>query len=212
LLTGALLALTGQVYQTGADTYELFAWWAVLILLWVLVGRFSPLWLLWLGLLNLAVILYFELAGGGDARLWTLFGLNILAQILWEAGRRIGLAWMQDDWTPRLIAIAAGTMVTALAFQAVTGEGASRASEAFGGLVYLAWLAATYFWYRHLRPDAFMLAGGLLSLIVVVTVFLADKMIEQGEAGAFLVIGMVVIGMSALGAVWLKSLVREQRG
>src|SRR5688500_17727132 len=53
LLTGALLALTGQVYQTGADTYELFAWWAVLILPWVLVGRFTPLWLLWLVLLNL---------------------------------------------------------------------------------------------------------------------------------------------------------------
>src|SRR5688572_2321641 len=49
LLTGALLALTGQVYQTGADTYELFAWWAVLILPWVLVSRFSPLWLTWLG-------------------------------------------------------------------------------------------------------------------------------------------------------------------
>ena len=29
LLVGALLALTGQIYQTGADTYELFAWWAV---------------------------------------------------------------------------------------------------------------------------------------------------------------------------------------
>src|SRR3954466_3346385 len=48
LLTGALLALAGQVYQTGADTYELFAYWAVLILPWVLVSRFSPLWLLWL--------------------------------------------------------------------------------------------------------------------------------------------------------------------
>ena len=43
LLTGALLALSGQVYQTGADTFELFAWWAVLILPWVLVSRFSPL-------------------------------------------------------------------------------------------------------------------------------------------------------------------------
>ncbi|HYJ83119.1 MAG TPA: DUF2157 domain-containing protein, partial [Allosphingosinicella sp.] len=59
LLVGALLALTGQTYQTGADTYELFAWWAVLILPWVLLGRFSPLWLVWLALLNLAAYLYF---------------------------------------------------------------------------------------------------------------------------------------------------------
>ena len=67
LLVGALLALTGQVYQTGADTYELFAWWAVLILPWVVVGRFSPLWLLWLGLVNLAVWFYFSLGFGGEA-------------------------------------------------------------------------------------------------------------------------------------------------
>lgn len=211
LLTGALLALTGQVYQTGADTFELFAWWAVLILPWVLVGRFSPLWLLWLGLLNLAIILYFELSGAGDARLWTLFGLNIIAQLLWEAGRRFGLAWMQDDWAPRLIAIFAGLMVTTLAVRAVTGEGAHPTSELLGAIAYLAWLGTGYVWYRRIRPDLFMLAGGLLSLIVVVMVFLADKLIEDGQASAFLVIGMFVIGMSAAGAVWLKSIAREQR-
>ncbi|MET0204922.1 MAG: DUF2157 domain-containing protein [Casimicrobiaceae bacterium] len=37
LLAGALLALVGQVYQTGADTFELFAAWAVAIV--VLVAR-----------------------------------------------------------------------------------------------------------------------------------------------------------------------------
>ena len=36
LLTGGLLALIGQTYQTGADTFELFATWAALILPWVL--------------------------------------------------------------------------------------------------------------------------------------------------------------------------------
>ncbi|MET0346849.1 MAG: DUF2157 domain-containing protein [Casimicrobiaceae bacterium] len=39
LLVGALLALVGQVYQTGADRFELFAAWAVAIVAWVLVAR-----------------------------------------------------------------------------------------------------------------------------------------------------------------------------
>jgi len=39
LLTGALLALVGQVYQTGADPWELFAAWAGATLAWVLIGR-----------------------------------------------------------------------------------------------------------------------------------------------------------------------------
>src|SRR5688572_21097573 len=35
LATGGLLALFGQTYQTGADTFELFASWAALILPWI---------------------------------------------------------------------------------------------------------------------------------------------------------------------------------
>ena len=43
LFIGALLALIGQTYQTGADTFELFVAWAVLILPWAVVGRFAAL-------------------------------------------------------------------------------------------------------------------------------------------------------------------------
>lgn len=59
LITGALLALVGQVYQTGADSWQLFAIWSALIVPWVLIARFPILWLLWLGLINLAVMLSF---------------------------------------------------------------------------------------------------------------------------------------------------------
>ena len=37
IFLGALLALLGQTYQTGADTYELFAVWAVLIFPWAII-------------------------------------------------------------------------------------------------------------------------------------------------------------------------------
>ena len=43
LVTGVLLALVGQVYQTGADPFELFAFWAAFILtrpLGAVVGDF----------------------------------------------------------------------------------------------------------------------------------------------------------------------------
>ncbi len=50
VLMGVLLALVGQVYQTGADTYELFCAWAVAIAVWVVLGRQPALWLLWIAL------------------------------------------------------------------------------------------------------------------------------------------------------------------
>ena len=38
-LVGILLAVFGQVYQTGADPYGLFLGWAILILPWASAGR-----------------------------------------------------------------------------------------------------------------------------------------------------------------------------
>jgi uncharacterized membrane protein len=207
LLTGALLALTGQIYQTGADTFQLFAWWAALILPWVLVGRFSPLWLVWLALLNLAVYLYFQIAWDEAGLIWALFGLNTLALFGWEAAHRAGVAWLRDDWPPRLVAIGSGVFATALILWAIMDG--SGGSSALAVLAYLAWLASLYGWYRRMRPDLFMLAMGLLSLIVAAAAFLADTLQSAGS-GSFLVIGLAVIGMSAGGAVWLKSLAREQ--
>ena len=62
IITGSLLALFGQVYQTGADTWQLFFGWAVLITPWVMIGRFPALWLLWLGLINACLALYLGVA------------------------------------------------------------------------------------------------------------------------------------------------------
>ncbi len=208
LLTGALLALTGQIYQTGADTYELFAWWAVLILPWVLVGRFSPLWLFWLALLNLAAFLYFSLSYDALPMLWTLFGLNTVALIAWEAAHRMGLSWLRDSWPPRLVAIGSGVMATALVIWAITD--ADGGEDLVGALAYVAWVGAFYDWYRRVRPDLFMLAGGLLSLIVATIALLAEHLLDHASSTAFLFIGRGVIGMSAGGAIWLKSVAREQ--
>lgn len=208
VLTGALLALTGQIYQTGADTYELFAWWAVLILPWVLAGRFSPLWLFWLALLNLATFFYCTLSWDEEQVLWGLFALNSVALVAWEAAHRAGIAWLQDDWPPRLAAVAGGVMATALAIWAIVDSDPARGVGAIG---YAVWLASLYGWYRHVRPDLFMLAGGVLSLVVAITVFLGEHLLDNDSAGGFLFVGLVVIGMSAGGAIWLKSVAREQR-
>lgn len=201
LLVGALLALVGQIYQTGADSWLLFAWWAVLILPWVLIGRFAPLWLLWLALLNLAAWLYFSLGESGETLLWFLLALNSLVVAAWEAGHRAGIAWLRDTWPPRLAAIAGGVMATGLALWSIFEGGVGIAG-------WLAWLGLGYYWYRHVRTDLFMLAGGLLSLIVVVAAFLT-RALPGSDGGGHLVVGLAVIGMSAAGAMWLNRLARE---
>ena len=63
LLIGALYAVHGQVYQSGADAFDLFLAWTLMIALWTLVANFGPLWLLQIALINTSLILYADQGG-----------------------------------------------------------------------------------------------------------------------------------------------------
>ena len=58
VLVGALFAVYGQIYQTGANAYDFFLGWTLFIALWVIVSEFAPLWLIFLLLINTTFILY----------------------------------------------------------------------------------------------------------------------------------------------------------
>ncbi|MGR2738126.1 DUF2157 domain-containing protein [Billgrantia sp. Q4P2] len=213
LLLGVLLALFGQVYQTGADPWQLFFFWAVLMLPWAVVARFDALWILWLGLLNLALALYFRTWGGAfgalfasdTAALWGLFTLNTVALALWELGAR-HWRWLSTGWATRLLALGSGIPLTLLVIVLIFDE---RADVSPAVLVYPLWLAALYVVYRHWRADLFMLAGGCLSVITIVTLFLARHLLWQGGAGGFLFLSMAVLALGAAAVFWLKRLHAE---
>lgn len=208
LLVGTLLALVGQIYQTGADPFELFAAWALAILPWVVLGRFAALWVLWLALVNLAVTLYYGAFGGffglvfsPPTLLWALLALDAAALAAWElAAARV--SWLRGRWAPRLLATAVGGLATALTLWDIFESWTSFAPAA-----WIAWIAVTYAVYRRRRPDLYILAGAVLSVIVIVATFLADLL----EMDVFepLLIALLVIGLSAAGGWWLRRVLAE---
>ncbi|MGQ0658383.1 MAG: DUF2157 domain-containing protein [Chromatiales bacterium] len=214
LLLGALMALVGQTYQTGADTYQLFATWALLALPWVALARFGPLWLVWLALVNLAVVLYFQtfpdLFGmliGSAELLWVLLGLNTAALVVWEFARMLGVGWLRSRREPRLLALASGATVTVLMLWHIIDS--DEISSAIT-LIYAAWMGAGYAVYRHRLRDLFMLAVGVLSGIIVITAVTARAIAGSFDAGALLLIALLVIGLSAAGGWWLRRLAAEE--
>lgn len=213
LLVGALLALVGQTYQTGADPWELFATWALFVLPWVAVARFPPLWLLLLALVNLAASLYYHAFAGFFGFLfgikdlwWTLTGVNTAALVAWELAASRGVPWLAERWAPRIVATAAAGFITVLAAWGIVDRKSGGFAEFVG---YFVWLACAYAVYRFRIRDLYVLALGVLSLVVVVAVFLGHNMVKHGDAGAFLLVGMAVLGLSAAGGWWLRTVARE---
>ena len=214
LLTGALLALVGQVYQTGADTYELFAVWALAITAWVAVSRFPAMWLLWLALLHVALLLYlrtFETLFTFPVKprdlLWLVFALDTAALVAWEAFAASGVAWLRARWAIRTLAFASAFSVTALALWSGVASHADRWPLA----VYAAWMAAVWWAYRRRSVDLFVLASAVLSLIVVTTPLAWRLLSLRGSAFSFLLIGLMVAAGATLGAWWLRGIAAGSR-
>ncbi len=213
ILLGALMALFGQTYQTGADPWQLFFNWALLMTPWALISRFTTIWLLWLGLLNLSIILYCDahsnplslLFGSKVSVLWALFTFNTLSFVAWHKLSQSCL-WMQKEWAIRLIALAVGISITSLALFAILDN---RITDNVALPVWGLFLASFYLFYRKLQVNLFMLAGGCLSGIVVTVALLAEAILPQGEPAAYLLVSIIVIGLGVGAAFWLKKVQME---
>jgi hypothetical protein len=209
LLVGGLLALVGQTYQTGADSWTVFATWALLVLPWVAISLFSPLWLLWLLLVNLAINLYYLTFNGYSTYFsawWILTAFNTAALAAWELAILHSIYWPADRWAPRIIATAALGYITLLAARGILDDTIPGILECSG---YFIWLVGAYILYRRRIKDLYVLALCILSLVIIITIFLGFKLLAHGGEEDLLLMGIMVLGLSAAGGWWLRTIARE---
>lgn len=212
ICTGALLALIGQTYQTGADIWQLFASWALLITLPVLVSKSRASYLLWFIVLELAISRYLHT----QAEFFWLFSsasmmLNlVLANLL--------LLLIADFALPRLGVTADSLLLRFAALMFIVPHTYSAMLGAWDNhyqtnlMLYLpvsALLALRYFRYRR---DIFVLALLLYSAIAVITSILANLLETADSFFALNLLALFVIGSSVVAAIWLKKQLQAQTG
>ncbi len=218
VLVGVFLAVFGQIYQTGADAFELFLGWAALITPWVVLTRFGALWMLWLLLLNLGLGLYWDQTAFfsriGAHKLWDLLAflavLNALALAAREFGAARGCEWLQEGWLRAAPLLAVfGTLTTAICGMIVLGWLGGGAAWLPVG-VWAAALLAGYYVYRFRWPSLFGLSVIALSLCAVLITWIGHALLEgrHDPFGMFLL--MCLIAMLIFGAAvqWLRSVAR----
>ena len=224
VLPGVLLAVYGQTYQTGADPYGLFLMWGLLIAPWVFIGRSAALWMLLLVLGNLSLMLWWtgvyrppQWMGFGqelgpmfwmgltftDADLALLVvALNVAALLLYEV-MSPRIAWLSGRCLPRVVALAVLATLLVPVIRAIFEHHPDMLSVRVAPLVWLVITAVGIWAYRNWRRDLFMLAALALEAIVIVTAFLAEWM-KLHDAGAMLLLSLLVVLMTGAAAYWLR--------
>ncbi len=221
IVTGALLALFGQTYQTGADVYELFLAWTLLGLPFVIAAQWSVSAAAWIAVLNTAIALYcgWQPSGG---MLWAFFGgqrfephyllvgacyLNLL---LWWASeaRRTPVV---PSWVRRLILACAFMFGCWASLQAIF-QSWRQFSLVGTVLLFLAGMVAVVAWARRQRDDVFAVAVVTGAFILVSTVLLGRWLANPlGGTGIAFVLAAWLIVTSTVGARLLVGMVREWR-
>ncbi len=219
VLLGGLLAVFGQVYQTGADSYQLFLNWSLLALGWVALARFAPLWLAWLGLADLSLILYWEqvMFDQGELRLWIALALfNGVALLSWESvAARLEQDQLRERWGQRVIAVGVMVPLTLAMLWLILAQwlGIQARQELVAIPLYLAVLIAGDWYYQYRRRDLFMLALGLLSLLVVVNTWITRVVGINWLAHPIILLFLagLWVAQTTLVAFWLHRRARDWR-
>ena len=239
IITGSLLALFGQVYQTGADTWQLFFGWAILITPWVMIARFPALWLLWLGLVNTCLALYLDVANlqfinyslQNVSQVAILALFNFIAFYRWlmsfdnktpfstphlfhriipkKSTAQINSSQTKSSlhWSTYIVGLLTTFFMTYLAIVTVFDSG-NIWKTLITILVWLGWCGFMFRQFRQRRIDLLMLTYLSFSMIIVVMCWVGKWLLDDFDAAGFLVLALLLIGMSSAAVMWLRKVGR----
>lgn len=206
LLVGPMLGVYGQIYQTGADAYELFLGWTLLILPWALAGRNAAMVLVILALVNVtANLAWIQLL---DRWSWftsdfhlAMFGLNAVLWVGWELLRRSVPGY---SWVTRILLALCLVHLTIPAIMAVVDE--PTGSQGWSLMLLAATLVAVFTLVRRWDRDLFLPALGLASAIAVVTTVAVRVLLLESDSSEFglLLVGLIVLAQVTAAAAWLR--------
>ena len=208
-LIGVLLALFGQVYQTGAQPYELFVTWVLLVLPIALLTKFSAIWLFEIVLINFIIFLYdfnyiMSYSESRYAKIDTLFIVNFVILIAWSLLSN-HISFLNKKYAIRFIA----TLATFWGTVAVIQFMIDRHSSAIGILAYMFFMVYMFYRYRVKEIDIYILSILLFSLNLSALSLLARMKFH--DILPILTIGtFIAVGGGFLSISWLKSIIGEE--
>ncbi|NMF88523.1 DUF2157 domain-containing protein [Aromatoleum petrolei] len=213
LATGALLALIGQTYQSGADVWELFVAWTALMTPFALLARSSASWLLWLVVANAGLLRYLSeswwsrfIGALGEAEsLFAIAGFNAAMLLVFEFAGHALLA------TPRrpIHRVAGLGVLVPLALGACLSWWDADFHAV--GFAFAAVAVAFAYAYLAYRRDVPMLAQTAFAAISVATTALIRVLPHSADFVTINIVAVFVIATTGLAGVWLTRLHREGR-
>lgn len=189
VLVGALFAVYGQVYQTGADAYDLFIAWTACVTLWVLVAGFAPLWLVYISLVNTTLVLYLvQTYPGMEGATFSLvvYCLNTVFLVASLALGRVKTDAKAPKWFTNTLALCCAYVAT----QGVVVGLLDNNANVLPILLLVSLTYAAALWYAWRAHQVFYFAIIPFSVIIILCGLMLDA---STDMGMFLLVSVFII-------------------
>lgn len=193
-LVGALFAVYGQIYQTGANAYDFFLGWTAFVTIWTLASGYLPLWLLWIGLVNVTIYLYKDqMMFQNELPAFLLKNAHTLvcavAVVLAEWLHSSGRTRQRTAWFINTVALAAIANVTANAMVSIL-SGYPYFSLI---LVMLLLVFGGGLFYGFRKRQLFYIATIPFCMLLILAALLVQALEEYFNAGLILFLGLMFV-------------------
>ena len=218
VLVGVFMAVFGQIYQTGADAYQLFMMWSLLIFAWTLVSNFAAQWVLWLVITNIALVLWWGQAAfpSQQMRFMIYIYLSILngtALILLEYfSMAKKYDWLQVHWTRMLLIIAILSIMLIPTVTLIMEVNKATQSIMLSGLVGIIGHAGAYYFYRYQALNIKSLAVAVLSIFIIVEALSIKILLEifpRIDDLILLLMGFLTLGIFTFAIAHVREAAKE---
>lgn len=212
VLVGFNLAIFGQVYQTGADAYTLFATWTLLITLWAWFLKLPYLFMIWQVLLYLTLSLFyfqylrpFNLIAEREFQLIFIVLVHLI----------LALSFWKKDITlfkhrPNTILILL-TALTAVLFPSIVAIFENDDKHTIFIFIFL--LQSTLLLsYYHQRKSILQLSLVLLNILIFIEFLLMKSLISFSSVASLLLFGLITIALTVTLGKIIRKLNREYQG
>ncbi|MTI30112.1 DUF2157 domain-containing protein, partial [Xanthovirga aplysinae] len=190
ILVGVLIAVFGQIYQTGANAYDFFLGWTMFITLWVIISNFAPLWLIYLTLINTTLILYAQQVAHHWSEVFLstlLFIINTTFLLISTVGIKTLFKKSSPNWFSNFIALASVSFST---IGITIGIFDKQQTSFFVLILFTTILYGIGINYGLKVRRGFYLAIIPLSIIIIISAFLINI---SSDAAMFFIICLFVI-------------------
>ena len=216
LLVGVFLAVFGQIYQTGADAWQLFAGWAALTLAFALLAGSAAAWAVWLTVANIAFLTWWDQTHPfpGAHRIGAHLSIAVFDAAFLVARETLVArdhAWVAPRWTRFVLAVPILVTITLVAITVLDRPRDLTGVERIGAVAVPVLFLGFWFAYRRWVPDVVALAAATMAGLVIADFALFQLLTSGGrhtDLGIFFLMGLFTLGLFAAAIAWLRAVSR----